>query len=721
MFCTAGTIMAVAAPLILISRPAISDNQIPRLLPTPQVIKASVGEQLDTKSIRGFVIADGRAQATAAIDQVNARLKELGQPEIRLLNEHAAPESGIIWLGTKPNAETEKLFSGLPEPKEQGYRLAVTKDRVVILGKDLPGLYYGLVTLSQLILKDGNLPAVTISDWPNLPMRGTYIAEPDPEKKIEYLASLKLNFIVFEYGELYHLDQPAAYARWKKIADTCRKHFIEPIPELQSLGHGQFPLAIDPRCAEGVYREGVRVTAKSGKIVPTDNDKPVADLKIENPGFESNDGWTLDNEGKGFTFDSSEKYSGAASLKIASDSVTTLRAWTNVPCESGCYYDLACYLKIANVAPDKGVDSGAYIEAYGLYDNGGLSAAPLGRVEPITGTKDWTKISCRFYTGDFTRLQIFVRLQSTCGSAWFDDVSLTGVKRDVQILTNAIITESAPIILTDQTGAVRYKEGKDFKIAPGEPLTFGDVWTPSTWFPVHKAPGLEVVAGGKITECQNLILSYDYAPTGSISCCPSEPIYRKIMRDAIHRVIKCMGCKYVHIGHDEPSAFNRDSRCRSLGKSNIELFVDDVNRMRNDAREVNPKVRLMMWDDAVNPYANAAGLNLQEAGPKLPKDVIMCAWEYGYPGGNEKIQKSIDYWTKLGFDITGSPWFDKGNAHYWPEALVEHKDSGHILGSFYTSWLDLKPPTWKGLTTCAQYSWSNTVPFDEFVAAEEGK
>ncbi|HEX2976547.1 MAG TPA: glycoside hydrolase family 20 zincin-like fold domain-containing protein, partial [Bacteroidales bacterium] len=473
----------------------------------------------------------------------------------RLKKSEKPCSSGTVWLGIQPDAEVEKLFAGMPEPKEQGYRLAVGKDWVVILGKDLPGLYYGLMTFRQLIEPGGNIPSVKISDWPDLPLRGTYIAEDNPEKKIEYFASLKMNFIVFEYGELYHLDNPVINARWKKIADECRKHFIEPIPELQCFGHGHFVVATEPRCVESVYAHNIAMVVSNGNILP---------------------------------------------------------------------------LKETDQSP--------------------------------------------------------------------------------KVLENAIITDAAPVVVTNKSGDKKYVEGNDYKVIPGDPLLTGDIWTGKPFYPTgRKATSLQVIPGSRISEGDELLLSYNYATPGSLSCCPSEPLYRDLMRKSIHNVVKCMKCNYIHIGHDEPQALNRDSRCMSRGLSNAEIYVDDIKRMREYALEASPKCRIMMWDDTLNPYANAPGLQLEKAAQLLPRDIIMCTWAYGYPGDNERIQKAIDFWTKLGFDITGSPWYNPDNARYWAQSLIEHKDCGHIMGSFYTAWLDDKPRTWGALNDSAKYSWSGNV------------
>ena len=710
---TANKLIAASALLVLFGSAAFGEVSMPKLLPSPQVME-SAPAPANIHSIKGFVFDKGCAKAEPGMEQVNARLKELGLAELPRLKTAQKPgTSGTLWLGIRPNSEVNKLLGGLPDPKAQGYRLAVGKDWIVILGKDVPGLYYGLMTLRQLVESGGEVAGVRISDWPDLKWRGTYIAEPDPEKKIEYFASLKMNFIVFEYRDLYYVDNPAVNARWKKIAEECRKHFIEPIPELQCFGHGHFVVAIDPRTVESVYVEKVPVIARNGSIVASASEDPVPDVSPVNMDFEQDgsgvpNGWNTDDSNGGVVADRSEGHSGQSSMLIKRGDRSTLRVWQDVPCQSECVYNLNCYLKTKDISPNADAEfGGAYAEIYGMDQGGGMSASPLKRTSALKGTNDWSQLSCTVNSAGYKKLRIYMRLQDASGYAWFDDVKLTGVKHEVQILTNAIITDAAPVVLTNKTGDVKYVAGKDFKIIPGDPLVTGDIWTGAPFYPTGgKAPSLEIISGSRIKDGEELLLSYNYAPTGSLSNCPSEPLYNNLMRKSIHNIIKCMNCKYVHIGHDEPQAINRDSRCKARGLSNAELYVDDIKRMREYAIEADPKCRIMMWDDTLNPYANAPGLQLEKAAPLLPRDIIMCSWAYGYPDENERIQKAIAFWTQLGFDITGSCWYNSDNARYWSQSLIEHKNSGHIIGSFYTAWLDDRAHTWLGLDAFSEYSWN---------------
>jgi len=417
-------------------------------------------------------------------------------------------------------------------------------------GNDPAGLFYGLVTLSHLIQDDGRVPQVVVRDWPDLDMRGTYVGgehiEPgySVEEAIPRLAAMKLNAVVLEFEELYHLDRPEVLARWQNIAALCRKHFIEPIPELQSLGWGHFVLAIEPRTVEGVSVEKQLCMIEGGAVS--------------------------------------------------------------------------------------------------------------------------------------------------------------------QRIVNLIRTPTCQPLLTSSDRAVTYKEGVDYVFSTDGSLVGATKGDDKPLYGLGtEETRIDVVPGGGLKENAEVLLTYEHAPAGSITCCPSEPLYQSIMRRSIQSVLRCMKPNYLHIGHDEPRCINRDGRCKARGMSNAELFADDIRRMRDYAREVDQGVRLMMWADALNPHHNAKNAGLGDAAATLHRDVVMCIWFYHHPDPEDLIGKSINYFARLGFSVTGSPWFNHGNARHWTEKLWEgSKAQDQIMGAIYTSWKTPDADPWQALPTVAECAWT---------------
>ncbi|NOZ22485.1 MAG: family 20 glycosylhydrolase [Planctomycetes bacterium] len=151
-------------------------------------------------------------------------------------------------------------------PKE-GYGLSVTKERATILAKEPRGLYYGIQTLLQAIADSTEVASrpqvkcVEIRDWPSLSVRSARIGLPtdkwgwphDPTVNVDdftaflynTMARLKQNTLILEMGHGYRFESvPKIGAKhaWgrkelEKIRDFCKRHFIEIIPCVNSMGH----------------------------------------------------------------------------------------------------------------------------------------------------------------------------------------------------------------------------------------------------------------------------------------------------------------------------------------------------------------------------------------------------------------------------------------------------------------------------------------------------
>ena len=669
---------------------------LPKIVPAPRHMRWTEGAPawLPVESLECYVVPPDCEGVAGGIEQVDARLGALGLAPLPVRKEAGG---GAVRLAVQPSPELEKRFGELPEPKAEGYRLLVSDGGVFILGKDLPGVYYGLVTLSRLIEKEGRIARVAISDWPDQRVRGTYMAgSGDWKNRIPYFASLKMNLILFEDGDFYGLNDPDVRDHWEQVFALCRRHFIDPVPELQSLGWGHFVLSREPRVAEGVYVEKRPFEVADGLVQSPDPPTPPP-LDIVNAGFEEGEGnqitgWSQDAPGTEASVDRENAHAGTGCVRLTRAETGMLRVWQDVDCLPGKRYEVSCYLKTKDIA-----EGAAYIEVYGLVEADRLGALIGSGAPKIRGTTDWQRTATRFDTTVYKRVRIYVRIQEGIGTAWFDEVAVEGVQSP-NPLANVLVTDASPVVVQDETGSATYEEGKDYRLT-----------VPKIEYPYESGDPLEIEAlpGGRIKDGATVLLSYNYAPAGSITCCPSDPVYQEFMRKAVHNTIRYLKPKYLHIGHDEPRVMNRDKRCTDRGMTSGEIFVEDVKKMREYARKADPDVRIMMWDDAVNPYQNAPSLGIKNAAELIPKDVVICIWWYSERNWEYQIEKSTEYFLEHGFDITGSPWFNPKNAYRWAETLYRHgKDNPHALGSLYTSWGHESEDPWASLCVTAEYSWT---------------
>lgn len=602
---------------------------------------------------------------------------------------------------------------------EEGYYLAVRPEGVVLVAAREVAGQYGLQTLRQLCAKAGDghwrIPQLTISDAPAMPFRGTYqggdTANPDRLARAKYYARLKLNAVVMEDSILYHLREGDNLTRVRDYYATLRSLHLEPIPLVQSFGWGMYLLAIDPQCVEAKYVQDHPVQfARREAVAPEGRDAVPDDGReylvwpqdmapltppLANPSFEQLTagrpvGWQADRwaETDGATVKTGPNY-----LQLSRTTKGQLRVWQDFELPTNRELQFTMNLKLQSID-----GAGAYAEIYRITENHELVGSPAVMTTWLKGTRDWAPTKMTLDTGDHRWYRIYLRIQDATGTACFGDLRVKPATARLQNLVH--VDES--LRLTDDTGTV-FVAGRDYEVVPGE-----------TRFPfTEDAKPWQIVRlpGGRIPAGAQLRLSYDYAPAGAVTYCPSDPRTQAIMRDTLTTVIRELGVKYVHIGHDEPRWMNTCRRCRERHLSNAEIFADELIRMQRYVKEANPQVRVMMWDDALNPYHNAPAQELEPANDTTPKDLIQCSWFYS-ARDDLKEARSLEYLAKRGYETTGSPWFDLENNWDWAqECNLSRQMTGKCLGVLYTSWADNpNVDQWAGLSVSAAFAWNPDDP-----------
>lgn len=166
-------------------------------------------------------------------------------------------------------SSTEKSkLTGLQKLKKEGYKLAINKNTINLGSRDSAGLFYSVVTLSQIIrnacVREQNfLPTCKITDWPDSPVRainhwwGSIWTPEHINFDYDYfknfiikrlLAENKINFYAFRCGngivyknpklKLFCSERPMmSIDQYAQIAQYSRDHFIEFVPALHSGSH----------------------------------------------------------------------------------------------------------------------------------------------------------------------------------------------------------------------------------------------------------------------------------------------------------------------------------------------------------------------------------------------------------------------------------------------------------------------------------------------------
>ena len=142
--------------------------------------------------------------------------------------------------------------------RPQSYRLIVRPGEIRIEAKSAAGFFYAAQTLAQLARSGRAVPAVEIEDWPGIPNRLVMVATSQGafevidveywKRMIRELAAAKINAIMpyFEGGTFYYEKYPFLGRRGRNgftvqkgkiLSEYARKHFVEIMPQQQTLGH----------------------------------------------------------------------------------------------------------------------------------------------------------------------------------------------------------------------------------------------------------------------------------------------------------------------------------------------------------------------------------------------------------------------------------------------------------------------------------------------------
>ena len=182
---------------------------------------------------------------------------------VKVKRSEAQNECRVIFINWESTQIPQNLLrkAGVLRGEEE-YLLEVNKKYVAILGKSSRGLFYGLQTLLQIMIKEGNktiVPCLRIHDFPALAIRGAHFdfrmqcLRPRFDylkKAIKTLARYKINTILWEYEDKFPykkhplITSPVAFCREEvnELLTLARQYHIQVIPLLQSLGHVDYIL-----------------------------------------------------------------------------------------------------------------------------------------------------------------------------------------------------------------------------------------------------------------------------------------------------------------------------------------------------------------------------------------------------------------------------------------------------------------------------------------------
>lgn len=204
--------------------------QVPPLSPVPQQVEWGT-EAFDNST--AFAL---KGEATADADAVNALKRHLT----------IAPGGKSVIIGEVGDEAVNDYASDVPAQAE-GYYLSVTTDKVVIVGRDSVGTFYGVQTFLQMMAMP-HVMACTVRDYPSVSARGVvegFYGNPwsqtDRKRQFEFYGANKLNTYIYgPKDDAYHR------AKWKEDypADQAKK--LQDLVETANHNKVRFVWAIHP-------------------------------------------------------------------------------------------------------------------------------------------------------------------------------------------------------------------------------------------------------------------------------------------------------------------------------------------------------------------------------------------------------------------------------------------------------------------------------------------
>jgi hexosaminidase len=321
MFVMKNLLLSCLFLLLLIS--GISQTNKMLIIPEPVEMKQGTGE-FEITSKTSFYFSKLDANATAIIAAINKDFSKAAGFSFKAVQGEAVSKNSVQF---KLLSSTDTAIGN------EGYRLDVSSERIIISANKPAGLYYGMQTLLQLLPNEiesnqqvnnvkWTVPVVSIMDKPRFGWRGMmldvsrhFFTKDEVKNFIDNMARYKYNMLHFHLtddqgwrveikslpkltevgawnvkktGDFYKLSQPADdeprdYGGFytqddiREIVQYAKEHFVEVMPEVDIPGHSLAAVASYPdlSCSPGIKKVNSGETfmdwGREGAIARVDN------------------------------------------------------------------------------------------------------------------------------------------------------------------------------------------------------------------------------------------------------------------------------------------------------------------------------------------------------------------------------------------------------------------------------------------------------------------
>lgn len=765
----------------LIIIPMLSFGQ--KIVPLPQKIKIKVPEnECVINNNWSIVIPQGdenHEQMRLIAARMSKELKEKGLSlKTSYFDEKRKINKAILIVDPKVNKDFNSVLferglslKNIPYPEEdqrysEGYLIDVEPESIIIVGGGEPGLFYGTRTLIQLLQLKKNITGLQILDYPDNKWRGLYLnfkhiecedQDSSTERSMQCInkivkkySDLKMNHLIFRGHFFYEFEKHKDFLNTLFL--ECRKNFIEPIPSIESklenlplINSFEKDLESKISSLEGVYIKSEPFYVGEDLYL-----HPLSPLKnsIKNFSFEDDfdndkgpDQWnsTFELSSNGLARLKTDKaLTGEYVIKIENltnrrfssgqDFPKTSKIFQEIRAQRDSYYIFSFW--------GRTIKNNSKVKIYITQKDGSeRNIRYAGFQRSINLNRKWEKILLPVFTNNNCQ-KVTVTFESDAfhsrdETVLIDDVELYRMNGG---LLNVAYSKGSAISVEAENG-MAYSPSKDY-IVDATPFIIRPKDS------IKKLEGLKIkmTDGSGAKPGETVYISYDSMPLDPndrhSKKCPSNPKTYEEYRQAFFHLIS-LSPKYININMDEHrGGLNRDSLCLKRNLSNHEIYIDFINSLNKILHEKEkvyvspigfikglnkPQIRLIIWDDMINPWHNAGGekgekyqlrfggkietkvvpppknISIKNNNIELSKDIIIAIWWYKSEDPKRKMEKSLSFFESKGYEYFVCPWYSKKNIASWSRLIHKKKSLG------------MMDTTFNGITTgvrdVSNYSW----------------
>jgi hypothetical protein len=174
---------------------------------------------------------------------------------------------------------------------------------------------------------------------------------------------------------------------------------------------------------------------------------------------------------------------------------------------------------------------------------------------------------------------------------------------------------------------------------------------------------------------------------------PNNQNVYEIIFPIIDELIELTGCEKFHIGHDEVVGYKPFIGKKYIEKGQKRLtateYYNDIVKIYNYLKVKN--IKTMMWGDelysreyypSAKKWHKEHNINFINLKMKLPKDIIICDWQY-----ERKVKEFLSFknFSLEGFTVYGATWKEYQTTKNFTKYIsgLNYQNSGMIATTWY--------------------------------------